>query len=177
LARDRVPKELVKMLRLIGFVAVALPFLEIAGFVWLGGKLGVFLTLIWVVGAMLAGLALLRHTGLQAVGRLRAALAEGKEPGHSIIDAACFAAAAILLIIPGFVSDALALILLLPATRHWLLRRTAAHFETRVYRGPSGTGATIPGEFTVVPENDSDPAQDDRKPPRVGHDRKIIDVD
>ena len=162
------------MLRLIGFVAVALPFAEIAGFVWIGGKLGVFLTLLWVVGAMLAGLALLRHTGLQAVGRLRAALAEGKEPGHSIIDAACFAAAAILLIIPGFVSDALALILLLPATRHWLLRRTAAHFETRVYRS---TG-TIPGEFTVVPETDTDPAQpDDGKPPRIGHDRKIIDVD
>jgi UPF0716 protein FxsA len=174
LARDRLPKELVNMLRLIGFIAVTLPFLEIAGFVWLGGKLGVFLTLIWVIGAMLAGLALLRHTGLQAVSRLRAALAEGKEPGHSIIDAACFAAAAILLIIPGFVSDALALILLLPATRHWLLRRTAAHFETRVYRN---TG-TIPGQFTVVPENDSDPEQDDRKPPpRIGHDRKIIDVD
>jgi UPF0716 protein FxsA len=174
LARDRLPKELVKMLRLIGFVAVALPFLEIAGFVWLGGKLGVFLTLIWVVGAMLAGLALLRHTGLQAVGRLRAALAEGKEPGHSIIDAACFAAAAILLIIPGFVSDALALILLLPATRHWLLRRTAAHFETRVYRG---TG-TLQGEFTVVPETDGDPEQPDSKlPPRIGNNRKIIDVD
>jgi UPF0716 protein FxsA len=173
------PKELVKMLRLIGFIAVALPFLEIAGFVWLGGKLGIFLTLIWVIGAMLAGLALLRHTGLQAVGRLRAALAEGKEPGHSIIDAACFATAAILLVIPGFVSDALALILLLPATRHWLLRRTAAHFETRVYRR---TG-TIPGDFTVVPENDSDPAQDDRKPPpRIGPSdsnsgRKIIDVE
>jgi UPF0716 protein FxsA len=161
------------MLRLIGLIAVALPLLEIAGFVWIGGKLGVFLTLVWVIGAMLAGLALLRHTGLQAVGRLRAALAEGREPGHSIIDAACFAAAAILLILPGFVSDALALILLLPATRHWLLRRTAAHFETRVYRS---TG-TIPGEFTVVPENDSDPEQDDRKPPRIPHDRKIIDVD
>jgi UPF0716 protein FxsA len=162
------------MLRLIGFVAALLPFLEIAGFVWIGGKLGVFLTLVWVIGAMLAGLALLRHTGLQAVGRLRAALAEGREPGHSIIDAACFAAAAILLIIPGFVSDALALILLLPVTRHWLLRRTAAHFETRVYRS---TG-TIPGEFTVVPEDDGDPAQPDGKqPPRIPHDRKIIDVD
>jgi UPF0716 protein FxsA len=162
------------MLRLIALTATALPFLEIAGFVWLGGRLGIVLTLAWVIAAMVAGLALLRHTGLQAVGRLRAALAEGKEPGHSIIDAACFAAAAILLIIPGFASDALALILLLPATRHWLLRRTAAHFETRVYRS---TG-TIPGEFTVVPENDSDPGQDDRKPPpRIKDDRKIIDVD
>src|SRR5262245_52627399 len=128
------------MLRLIALAAVALPFLEIAGFVWLGSKLGVGLTLLWVIGSMIAGFALLRHTGLQAVGRLRVALSEGKEPGHSIIDAACFAVAAVLLIIPGFVSDALALILLLPVTRHWLLRRTAAHFETRVYRRPGSAG-------------------------------------
>ncbi|HEV8391473.1 MAG TPA: FxsA family protein [Dongiaceae bacterium] len=158
---------------MIVLTALALPFLEIAGFVWLGGKLGVALTLIWVIGAMVAGLALLRHTGLQAVGRLRAALAEGKEPGRSIIDAACFAAAAMLLIIPGFVSDALALILMLPVTRHWLLRRTAAHFEARVYRG---TGV-IHGEFTVVPEADDDAAQDGSKPRPIKDDRKIIDVE
>ena len=162
------------MLRLIALTATALPFLEIAGFVWLGGKLGIVLTLAWVIAGMVAGLALLRHTGLQAVGRLRAALEQGKEPGRSIIDAACFAAAAILLIIPGFVSDALALVLLLPVTRHWLLRRTATHFETRVYRG---TGV-IHGEFTVVPENDGDAAQTETKDrPRIKDDSKIIDVE
>jgi len=178
LPRDRLPKELVKMARLIVLLACALPFLEIAGFVWLGAKLGVILTLIWVIGAMVAGLALLRHTGLQAVGRLRAALAEGKEPGRSIIDAACFAAAAMLLIIPGFVSDALALVLLLPMTRHWLLRHTAAHFEARVYRGRGGAGGVIHGEFTVVPENGKDAGDTEPKErPRIQDERKIIDVE
>ena len=162
------------MARLIVLTALALPFLEIAGFVWLGSKLGVVLTLALVIGSMVAGLALLRHTGLQAVGRLRAALAEGKEPGRSIIDSACFAAAAMLLIIPGFVSDALALILMLPVTRHWLLRRTAAHFEARVYRG----AGVIHGEFTVVPENDQDGTLDESKPrPRIKDESKIIDVE
>lgn len=162
------------MLRLIALTAIALPFLEIAGFIWLGAKLGVFLTLAWVIGAMAAGLLLLRHTGLQAVGRLRAALAQGREPGHSIIDAACFAAAAMLLIFPGFVSDALAFVLILPVTRHWLLRRTAAHFEARVYRS---TG-TIHGEFTVVSDTESEAAREaDKAPPRIPPDRKIIDVE
>jgi UPF0716 protein FxsA len=162
------------MLRLITVTAVLLPFLEIAGFVWLGGKLGIALTLLWVIGAMVAGLALLRHTGLQAVGRLRAALAEGREPGHSIIDAACFAAAGILLILPGFVSDALAFILMLPITRHWLLRRTAAHFEARVYRA---TG-TVQGEFTVLPDEDGGAPPDGEKPrPLLKNGRKIIDVE
>jgi UPF0716 protein FxsA len=106
------------------------------------------------------------------VARLRAALAEGKEPGHSLIDSACFAVAAILLIIPGFVSDVLAVILMLPVTRHWLLRRTAAHFEARVYRRTS----TIHGEFTVLPE-DGAPQDGAKPPPRITHDRKIIDVE
>jgi UPF0716 protein FxsA len=162
------------MLRLIALTAIALPFLEIAGFVWLGSKLGVPLTLLWVIAAMVAGFLLLRHTGLQAVGRLRAALAEGREPGHSIIDAACFAVAAVLLIIPGFVSDFLAAILILPITRHWLLRRTAAHFEARVYQS---TG-TIHGEFTVMRDAEEEAEEEnDKPPPRITHDRKIIDVD
>lgn len=161
------------MLRLITLVVILLPFLEIAGFVWLGSKLGVGLTLLLVTASMVAGLALLRHTGLQAVGRLRAALAEGREPGHSIIDAACFAAAGILLIIPGFVSDLLAVILMLPVTRHWLLRRTAAHFEARVYRS---TGV-IHGDFTVVSEDDEDAAKSGQDRPRIKDERKVIDVE
>ena len=172
------------MTRRIGLLACALPFLEIAGFVWIGGKLGVVLTLIWVLGAMLAGLFLLRRTGMQAVGRLRAAVAEGTEPGHSLLDAACFTAAAMLLIVPGFFSDALAVLLMLPVTRHWLLRRTAGHFETRVYRRPgsppSSAGGAIDGNFTVVTEEAAarDPQPTRRiEPSGPGSTRPVIDVD
>lgn len=164
------------MTRWIGLLACALPFLEIAGFVWIGSKLGVVLTLVWVLGAMVAGLFLLRQTGMQAVGKLRAALAEGAEPGHSLLDAACFTAAAMLLIIPGFFSDALAVLLMLPAVRHWLLRRTAGHFETRVYRRSS----TIDGNFTVVTEEEAkrDPQPTRRiEPSGPGANRPVIDVD
>lgn len=176
------------MMRWIGLLALALPFLEIAGFVWIGGKLGLAFTLIWVLGAMVAGLFLLRRTGMQAVGKLRAALADGTEPGHSLLDAACFTAAAMLLIVPGFFSDALALVLMLPATRHWLLRRTATHFETRVYRRPGSPqgsprgqdGGTIDGSFTVVSEEEAarDPRPTRRiEPSKPGGNRPVIDVE
>lgn len=162
------------MMRWIGLLAIALPFLEIAGFVWIGGRLGLPLTLLWVLAAMVGGLLLLRRTGLQAVSRLRAAMEAGTEPGHSMLDAACFAAAAMLLIVPGFFSDALALILVLPVTRHWLLRRTASHFESRVYK----RSGVIHGEFTVV--SDAERGADDAEAPhRIGprRDRPVIDVD
>jgi UPF0716 protein FxsA len=172
------------MMRWIGLLACALPFLEIAGFVWIGSKLGLALTLIWVLGAMVGGLFLLRRTGMQAVGKLRTALADGTEPGHSLLDAACFTAAAMLLIVPGFFSDALALVLMLPATRHWLLRRTASHFETRVYRrpgSPSGQeGGTIDGSFTVVSEEEAarNPQPTRRiEPAKPGSNRPVIDVE
>lgn len=164
------------MMRWIGVLACALPFLEIAGFVWIGSKLGLALTLIWVLGAMVAGLFLLRRTGMQAVGKLRAALADGTEPGHSLLDAACFTAAAMLLIVPGFFSDALALLLMLPATRAWLLRRTATHFETRIYQ----RSATIDGSFTVVSEEEAarDPRPTRRiEPAKPGGARPVIDVE
>ena len=180
------------MTRWIGLLACALPFLEIAGFVWIGGRLGLAFTLIWVLGAMVGGLFLLRRTGMQAVGKLRAALAEGAEPGHSLLDAACFTAAAMLLIVPGFFSDALALVLMLPVTRHWLLRRTATHFETRVYRRPGSPqdsprgsprgqdGGTIDGSFTVVSEEEAarNPLPTRRiEPAKPGSKRPVIDVD
>jgi UPF0716 protein FxsA len=172
------------MMRWIGLLACALPFLEIAGFVWIGSKLGLAFTLVWVLGAMVAGLFLLRRTGMQAVGKLRAALADGTEPGHSLLDAACFTAAAMLLIVPGFFSDALALVLMLPVTRHWLLRRTATHFETRVYRrpgSPSGQeGGTIEGSFTVVSEEEAarNPRPTRRiEPAEPSGNRPVIDVE
>jgi UPF0716 protein FxsA len=166
------------MVRWIGLLAIALPFLEIAGFVVIGGRLGLPLTLLWVLAAMVGGLLLLRRTGLQAVGKLRAAIETGTEPGSTMLDAACFAAAAMLLIIPGFFSDALAGLLMLPATRHWLLRRTASHFEGKVYR----RSGVIAGEFTVVGEEEHEP---DVQPPRQigtgsnksGPQRPIIDVE
>lgn len=184
------PDWQVKMMRWIGALACALPFLEIAGFVWIGSKLGVALTLAWVLGAMVAGLLLLRRTGMQAVGKLRAALEKGSEPGHSMLDSACFTAAAMLLIVPGFFSDALAALLMLPITRAWLLRRTAAHFETRVYRQGGRQGGVIHGDFTVVPEA-GEAGEDERGPqtPRKigpgsdpggsnpGGGRPVIDVD
>ena len=156
------------MTRLLVALILALPFLEIAGFVVIGGRIGLGLTLLWLLAAGLLGLALIRHGGLNALLKLQTALNEGREPGHSLIDGAAMVAAGLLLIVPGFASDALALILILPTTRHFLLRRMAHHFDTRVYRA-GGTGGRrttiIEGEFEVVePEEDEKPR---RQPPVI----------
>lgn len=161
------------MIRLLIIVGMALPFIEIAGFVVIGGRLGLGITLLWMLAAGMLGLSLIRHGGLNALTRLQTALNEQREPGHSLIDGAVMVVAGVLLIVPGFFSDLLALILVLPVTRNFLLRRAATHFETRIYRssGNPGGGAqmqsrhtVIEGEFEIIePGDDASPPRPNRK--------------
>jgi len=135
--------------RWLALVILVWPLLEIAGLVWLSGRIGLGLTLASVVLGFLVGLALLRRTGLQAVQKLRLAMDRGQEPGHTLIDAASFAVAGILLIVPGPLSDALALLIMLPWSRALVLRAMARQFEARVAVHQS----VIKGEYEVVNED------------------------
>jgi UPF0716 protein FxsA len=141
------------MTRMIGLAVLLLPLLEIAGFILVSRWIGLPGVLLAVIAGAVGGLLLLQRTGLNTVTRLRQALSEGREPGRSLIDGACFAAAGLLFIIPGFVSDLVAFALVLPWTRHYLLRRMAGRFETRTYGfgGKANVQETIiETEFTEV---------------------------
>jgi UPF0716 protein FxsA len=153
------------MTRFITLTAVLLPFLEIPGFVLVASWIGVIPMLILVLGGVIAGIMVLQRVGINAVVSLRLALAKGEEPGHTLINAACFALGGFLLTIPGFISDIIALILFLPWTRDYLLRRMARHFELRgtVFTGfgarpgaggpgsrTQGGGTILDGEYSVV---------------------------
>lgn len=149
------------MMRLLVALICALPLLEIAGFVVIGGRIGLGLTLLWLLASGALGLGLIRHGGLNALIKLQSALQEGREPGHSLIDGAVMVTAGVLLIVPGFVSDLLALIILMPITRNFLLRHAAHHFETRVYRSQRSDGAgtsrttVIDGEYEIIEPEDA----------------------
>jgi len=95
-----------------------------------------------------------------------------------MIDAAVMVTAGILLIVPGFFSDLFALLLVLPVSRNFLLRRMARHFETRIYRGGAYSTSTGPferrgttiieGEFEVVePGEDATPDRPKRPNPPI----------
>lgn len=154
------------MTRFVTLTAVLLPFLEIPGFVLVSHWIGIFPMLALVIAGVLIGIFVLQRVGINAVVSLRLALARGEEPGHTLIDAACFALAGFLLTIPGFISDIIALALFLPWTRNYLLRRVAGHFDVRVYGsgpgtsptpGPRPSGGVIEGEYSVVNSEDNDP--------------------
>ena len=97
------------------------PLAEIALFVVIGGWIGVWPTLALVVLAAVAGVTILRGRGLSAARALRRPMA-GLQP---VADGALIAIAGVLLILPGFLSDAMALLLLIPPLRRMLITTVA----------------------------------------------------
>ena len=104
---------------------LALPLVEIGLFVTLGAKLGLWLTLAWVILTAVAGVLLLRGVSLGGRG-LRQGLQDGvQDPLSPIMHRTLIGVAAVLLILPGFFTDALGLVLLLPPVRSGIIRLMA----------------------------------------------------
>ena len=124
--------------RLVMLAILALPFVEIAGFVVIGSRIGVLATIVWVLLAAMLGLGLIKHHGLDALRRARDALRRGRNPSAELADGALVTLAGVLLLIPGFVTDAFGLLLALPPVRRRIISWLGARFR-------SGSRAGRPG--------------------------------
>ena len=135
---------------------------EIAGFMLAGHLIGIVGTLGLVVMGFVAGGVLLRLQGLATLGRLRADMAARRIPAQTLADGMLKAVAAVLLIVPGFLSDAVGLLLLLPPVRHAVRTLGTRRFETARARYTwRRTGPTVieldDGEFRSGPSRDTPP--------------------
>lgn len=102
---------------LILFILLGFPVLEIFVMAQLAGVLGWWL-LLWLVLAAFAGWTLIQEEKLAVFGRLFSSLQSGQPLGYAMLDSLRALFAGVLLIFPGVVSDALALLLLLlPRTK------------------------------------------------------------
>lgn len=144
-------------------ILVAVPIIEIALFIQVGGLIGMWPTLAIVVLTALAGTILLRHQGLATVTRLQSSLTEGRNPVDPIAHGALILIAGVLLLTPGFFTDALGLSLMIPPFRTALIKAGAARFAGNVHvvrpghpqesprQNPQGE-TIIDGDFEIVDE-------------------------
>lgn len=127
------------------FMLLLIPILaEIALFILVGKAIGVLATLGLVVAAMVAGALILRSLGPKTVEKVRADLAIRRLPARPIAEGAATAVAAMLLIVPGFLSDLLGLLLLIPGVREGLWRWMASRIRVVHVGGMSTGGPTRP---------------------------------
>ncbi|MEO6396319.1 MAG: FxsA family protein [Devosia sp.] len=115
--------------RLLFLMFLAVPLIEIGFFVLIGQSIGLWPTLAGVVLTALAGALLIRWQGIQVIADLRRTAARGELPGRQIADAMLIGLAGLLLLLPGYFSDLIGILLLLPPVRALLYAQLARRFK------------------------------------------------
>jgi UPF0716 protein FxsA len=120
---------------LLAFIAV--PLLEIFLFVQVGERIGAWPTVGLVVLTAILGVGLLQMQGLETWSRAQMSLLQGALPAQELLEGAVLLVSGALLLTPGFFTDALGFLGLLPWTRRWAIRRW---LRGRFSEGPGGRG-------------------------------------
>lgn len=146
---------------------IVMPIAEMWLLIQVGGLIGAWPTIGAVLLTAVIGLALLRRQGFDTLMRGRAKLASGEVPVLEMLEAILLAVSGALLLTPGFFTDTLGFIGLLPMSRKFLIRYlvnrinvVSGHSQTgdvlagNIYRSAPGSQATkdkgaIEGEFRV----------------------------
>ena len=116
-------------------VLVLVPFLELYLLIGIGKQLGVAPTLGLVLASGVIGSWLAKKEGLRVLRKWQAAHAEGRLPEEGLVSAVLVLAGGVLLLIPGFLTDAVGLFLLLPPSRRWVSGQLRRGLERRMKDG------------------------------------------
>jgi UPF0716 protein FxsA len=112
-------------------IFIVVPILELYVLIQIGQAIGILPTIALLILDSVLGAVLMRSQGRAAWMRFNRAIAEGRVPGREAIDGVLVIFGGALLLTPGFLSDILGLILLLPPTRAVIRRMLAAQFGGR----------------------------------------------
>ena len=146
---------------------VAVPLIEIALFIQVGGAIGLWPTLGIVVVTAILGTTLVRQQGILAISQLRGSFSELRDPTEPLAHGAMILFSGALLLTPGFFTDACGFLLLLPAVRSAVFRFAKARVKVEQFqmgpepgmrRPPYRETTIIEGEYEeITPPNKSNP--------------------
>jgi UPF0716 protein FxsA len=135
------------------FLFLALPIVEIALFVYVGQWLGVWKTIGLVILAAVLGVAILRYQGLGALRKINRDLRKARPPADGIVDGFMIVVASLLLIIPGFLTDFLGLLLIIPPVRQFVWRLWGRSVRIRTHTSYSRRGGRREDVLDLPPED------------------------
>lgn len=122
------------MLKLL-LLFIGVPWLEIELFVRVGGELGALPTLGLVILTGVVGASLARAQGIALLARLQSETAAGRVPAEALVEGAAILVAGLLLVTPGFFTDACGLLLLVPPVRRAVVGAVRRRMERAVRQG------------------------------------------
>jgi UPF0716 protein FxsA len=175
------------MIRLaVGLFLIVMPVLELVLLVRVGQSIGPLWTVVLVVGMAFTGILILSQQSFTAFRQALEALNQGHPPVTQVLDGLFLMTAGALLLMPGFITDAMALVLLVPPLRRaigrWSVARILQHapadidgseWEMRQQpedragaRRPGREAPVIEGEFERLDESPASPTRGNGVVPR-----------
>jgi UPF0716 protein FxsA len=148
---------------LLAFILV--PLAEIAILIKVGGVIGLVPTLALIVLTAVIGTWMLRHQGFSVLARAQRQLEQGVMPVTEVFEGLCLLVAGALLLTPGFLTDALGALLLVPQVRALLYRQVADYLERHVVHPP---GSPRDHEPPILDAEFEEIDPDEVPPPRGG---------
>lgn len=131
LSSQLVPRNRLCMFARLLILFITIPILELVIFVMLGSKLGFPLTLLIILTTAVIGAYLSKSQGLRALRRYQEAVASGKLPHREILEGLIILVAGVLLMTPGFLTDTIGFLLLVPPLRDIVRQLISASLSRR----------------------------------------------
>ena len=117
---------------------------EMSAFIYIGGEIGGLFTLLGVFATAIIGLSLLKSQGGAVMTKIRTDLMQGRAPVGSVADSISLSVGGILMLIPGYVTDGIGILLFIPGLRTiagaWMLHKlvTNNRFKSFIHVGGQG---------------------------------------
>jgi UPF0716 protein FxsA len=142
---------------------LAIPLIEIGLFIQVGGAIGLWPTLAIVVLTAFLGTRLIRSQGLHAMNQVRSSINDLRDPTEPLAHGAMILISGALLLTPGFFTDAVGFLLLIPAVRRAVFNYMRSRVKVQGFssqddpmRGPRSPDNVIDGEFEEIDPDKSD---------------------
>ena len=130
---------------------VLVPIIEIYLFIKIGAQIGAFNTILLIFITAVTGIIYARYEGLNTLRAGFSQMVKNKTPAYEIISGAAIAFGALLLIIPGFATDILGFLIILPITRKLIFGKVSTKFKDN----KAEKNNFIDGEFEDI-DDDND---------------------
>ncbi len=128
---------------------ILIPIIEIYLFIKIGSQIGAFNTILLIFFTAIIGVYYAKYEGLNTIRSGFMQIVKNQTPAYEIISGAAIAFAAILLIIPGFATDFLGFLLILPITRKLIFGNISNKFKKQEYKKNN----FIDGEYEDIDDN------------------------
>ena len=130
-------------------IIILVPIIEIYLFIKIGSQIGAFSTISLIFVTAFLGIIYARYEGFNTLKSGMSQIVKNEMPIYEIISGAALAFAAFLLILPGFATDILGLLIIFPLTRRLLLKKVS----TKYSRNKRKKQDFIEGEFEDIDED------------------------